>query len=85
MGIHADQSGARVLWCLRGRRSDVRCVLLPGTAPLEVHVLQDTDVVLKERFSEEWLALNWAREYGERLKEHGWRDSPAARSPSSAA
>jgi hypothetical protein len=48
-------------------------------------VLQDTDVVLKERFSEEWLALNWAREYGERLKEHGWRDSPAARAPSSAA
>jgi hypothetical protein len=38
--------------------------------------MQDRDVVLIERFAEEWLALNWARVYGDRLKSRGWEDSP---------
>jgi hypothetical protein len=60
-------------------------VLLAGTAPLEVHVLQDTDVVLKELFSEEWSALEWARAYYDRLIDQGWRACPEGCKPSSAA
>jgi hypothetical protein len=46
--------------------------------PVEVLVVQDRDIVLTELFPEEWLAENWARVYGERLREQGWYDSPAA-------
>jgi hypothetical protein len=70
------EPGARVLWCLRRRTSDVRCVLYTNTTPVEIQVMQDRDVVLIERFAEEWLALNWARVYGDRLKSRGWEDSP---------
>jgi hypothetical protein len=52
-------------------------VLLPGGTPVEVQVLQDLDVVLTEIFQEEWIAQNWARAYAERLRQQGWRDSPA--------
>lgn len=72
------EPSARVLWCLRRRSTDVRCVLYVNTMPVEVQVLQDRDVVLTEMFQEEWLALNWARAYGDRLKQQGWQDSPAA-------
>jgi hypothetical protein len=71
------QPGARVLWCLRRRKSDVRCVIFPEVKPVEVQVLQDRDVVLTELFQEEWLALNWASVYADRLKQQGWQDSPA--------
>jgi hypothetical protein len=66
----------RVLWCLRRKRSDVRCVLVSGSTPLEVHVLQDSDLVLKERFAEEHVALTWASAYAHRLKQQGWREHP---------
>ena len=85
MSVYTVDPGARVLWCLRRRTSDVRCVLYGGVAPIEVRVLQDREMVIKEVFGEEWLALNWAREYGDRLKQHGWRDSPEDCTPSSAA
>jgi hypothetical protein len=65
-----------VLWSLRRRRSDVRCVLYADATPVEVKVLQDRDLVLTEVFQEEWLARNWARVYADRLKEQGWFDSP---------
>ena len=71
------QRGARVLWCLRRRASDIRCVLYSNSTPVEVHVMQDRDVVLTERFAEEWLAVTWARAYGDRLKSQGWQDRPA--------
>jgi hypothetical protein len=45
--------------------------------PVEIQVLQDRDVVLTEVFSEEWLALNWAKAYGDRLKDQGWQEIPA--------
>lgn len=67
--------GARVLWCLRRRSSDVRCVLYAGSLPIEVQILQDRDVVLAELFPEERLALRWAQVYGERLKQQGWHDA----------
>jgi hypothetical protein len=70
------QPGARVLWCLRRRKSDVRCVMLEGSMPVEVQVLQDRDVVLTELFQEEWMAMSWARVYAGRLKEQGWREVP---------
>jgi hypothetical protein len=76
--IYSVHPGARMLWCLRRRSTDVRCILYPKGMPVEVQVLQDRDVVLTELFQEEWLALNWAKEYCERLKLQGWRDSPAA-------
>lgn len=72
------QPEARVLWCLRRRASDIRCVLYPNAVPVEVQVLQDRDLVLTELFPEEWLALKWARAYRERLEEQGWRDVPAS-------
>jgi hypothetical protein len=65
-----------VLWCLRRRSSDIRCVLYPDTMPIEIHVLQDRDVVLTEVFPEEWLALAWAKAYGERLRQQGWVAPP---------
>ena len=68
--------GARVLWCLRRRSSDVRCVLYAGALPVEVQILQDRDVVLAEIFPEERLALSWAQVYGDRLKQQGWHDAP---------
>jgi hypothetical protein len=46
--------------------------------PIEIHVMQDRDVVLTELFPEEWLAVNWARAYGDRLKEHGWQEVAAS-------
>lgn len=67
--------GARVLWCLRRRSSDIRCVLYPDTMPIEIRVLQDRDVVLTELFPEEWLALRWAKAYGERLRQQGWQET----------
>ena len=76
MGIYTVQPGARVLWCLRRRKSDVRCVIYPRAMPVEVQVIQDRDIVLTELFEEEWLAVNWARVYGDRLKQQGWYDSP---------
>jgi len=76
VGIYTVQPGARVLWCLRRRKSDVRCVIYPRAMPVEVQVVQDRDIVLTERFQEEWLAVSWARVYGDRLKQQGWYDSP---------
>ena len=76
MSTFTVQPGARVLWCLRRRKTDVRCVIYPLHMPIEVRVVQDTDLVITERFHEEWLALSWARTYGERLKKQGWQDSP---------
>jgi hypothetical protein len=73
--FHA-QPEARVLWSLRRRRSDVRCVLYAGTVPVEVRVMQDRDIVLTEIFPEEHIAENWARVYADHLKEQGWFDSP---------
>jgi hypothetical protein len=47
-----------------------------GQLPVEVHVLHDRDVVVSEVFQEEWMAMNWARAYGERLRAQGWHDVP---------
>jgi hypothetical protein len=71
------QPGARMLWCLRRRTTDVRCIMYPNGMPVEVQVVQDRDIVLTELFQEEWLALNWARAYCARLKQQGWQDSPS--------
>jgi hypothetical protein len=60
-------------------------VLFADSAPIEVHVLQDTDLVLKESFADGASALHWARAYGDRLREHGWQDAPEDCSPFSAA
>lgn len=76
VSIYNVEPDARVLWCLRRRKSDVRCVLYPNAMPVEVRVVQDRDVVLTERFQEEWVALNWARAYSDRLRQQGWFDSP---------
>lgn len=70
------QPGARVLWCLRRRSSDVRCVLYAEGLPVEVRILQDHDVVLAELFPEERLAVTWAKVYGERLRQQGWLEAP---------
>jgi hypothetical protein len=69
---------ARVLWCLRRRSSDVRCVLYATTLPIEVRILQDRDVVLAELFPEEDLAVRWAKAYGERLRQQGWTETAEA-------
>ena len=75
----------RVAWCLRRRSCDVRCVIYASTLPVEVHIVQDRDVILKETFATEQGAAAWAKEYGERLQEHGWQRRPEDCSPSSAA
>jgi len=81
----AVDPGGRVLWCLRRRASDVRCVIYPGAGAAEVRVLQERDLVLKEQFTSEEIAVLWAAEYRARLEQQGWRDSPEDCSPSSAA
>ena len=85
MQTDAPEPGARVLWSLRRRKTDVRCVLWMEGERVEVHVLQERDLILKERFADEWSAVTWAKEYETRLKQHGWNDSPQENSPSSAA
>jgi hypothetical protein len=72
------QPGARVIWCMKRRATDVRCVVLSHGMPVEVQVVHDRDVVLTEMFQEEWLAMNWARAYKERLRAQGWNDVPDA-------
>lgn len=76
VSTYSVQPGARVLWCLRRRKSDVRCILKSNGMPVEVQVLQERDVVLTEIFQEEWIAENWARAYADRLRQQGWQDSP---------
>ncbi len=76
MSTFTAAPGSRVLWCLRRRSSDIRCVLYPEAMPIEILVLQDRDIVLREIFPEEWLALSWAKAYGERLRQQGWQESP---------
>jgi hypothetical protein len=75
---YAFQPGARVVWCLRRRAADVRCVVFGEDMPVEVRVIHDGDVIVTEIFQEEWMALDWARVYGERLRAQGWLDVPEA-------
>ena len=77
MADYAVQPGARVVWRLRRRTTDVRCVVMPSGMPVEVHVVHGGDVVVTEMFQEEWMAMNWARAYAERLRAQGWGDVPA--------
>ena len=72
-----QQPGVRVLWCLRRRAGDVRCLLLGSGGPVEVHVLQDRDLVLTEYFQDEGVAEHWARAFSARLREQGWDDTAA--------
>ena len=78
MANYAVQPGARVLWCLRRRRTDVRCIVLAEGVPVEVHIVHDGDVVVMQVFQEEWMALNWARAYRDGLHGHGWHDVPVS-------
>jgi len=61
---------------MKRRSTDVRCIVLAQGMPVEVHVVHGPDVVLTEMFEEEWMALNWARAYRERLRAQGWNDVP---------
>ena len=70
------QPGARVLWCLRRRLSDIRCVMYADSIPIEIQILQDRDIVLTELFPEERLALAWGGLYRERLEQQGWHEAP---------
>ena len=72
MADYAVQPGARVVWRLRRRSTDVQCVVLSESMPVEVRVVHGGDVVLTEIFQEEWMAMNWARAYEERLRAQGW-------------
>lgn len=78
MANNTVQPGARVIWCMKRRATDVRCVVLSHGMPVEVQVVHDRDVVLTEMFQEEWMAMNWARAYKERLRAQGWNDVPDA-------
>ena len=69
MSLPVVQPGGRVLWCLRRRLSDVRCVMYAEGIPVEVQVLQDRDVLIRQMFPEERLAVGWAEVYGERPPE----------------
>lgn len=74
MSSEAPQPEARVVWCLKRRATDVRCVVVGDGVPVEVRVLHDKDVVVTQMFQEEWMAINWARAYRERLRAQGWKD-----------
>jgi hypothetical protein len=66
----------RLLWSLRRRSTDVRCLLLRRARPLRILVLQGQEPVLTERFHSEDAALQWARAYELRLRDLGYADSP---------
>lgn len=68
-----------MLWCLKRRLSDIRCVMYAQGLPVEVQVFQDRDIIVREVFPEERLAVGWAQLYGERLKQQGWQERPLAR------
>jgi hypothetical protein len=72
----AVQPGARVVWCLKRRTTDVQCLVFGHGMPVEARVLHGRDVVVTEIFQEEWMALKWARAYRERLRAQGWKDVP---------
>lgn len=76
MANYAVQPGARVVWCMKRRSTDVRCVMFTNGMPVEVHVVHGSDVVVTEMFQEEWMALNWATAYKDRLRAQGWNDVP---------
>ena len=76
MANYAVQPGARVVWCLKRRTTDVRCVVMAQAVPVEVQVFHGPEVIVSEVFQEEWMALKWARAYRERLKAQGWDDVP---------
>ncbi len=76
MSSDAVQPSARVVWCLKRRTTDVRCLVLSQGMPVEVRVLHDRDIVVTEMFQEEWMALQWAQAYRERLRAQGWNDVP---------
>ena len=78
MADYAVQPGARVVWCLKRRATDVRCVVLSQGVPVEVHVVHGRDIIVSEMFQEEWMALKWARAYRERLHAQGWQDVPGS-------
>jgi hypothetical protein len=73
---YAVQPGARVVWCMKRRATDVRCVVFSDGMPVEIQVVHGRDVVVTEMFQEEWMALNWARAYKDRLRAQGWHDVP---------
>jgi len=60
-------------------------VLYARAVPVEVHIVQDRDLVLKEVFPAEAFARAWSEEYKRRLQQHGWGLRPEDCSPSSAA
>ena len=76
MANYAVQPGARVVWCLKRRSTDVRCVVMAKGVPVEVQVIHGPEVIVSEIFQEEWMALKWARAYGDRLRAQGWGDVP---------
>ena len=76
MSDDAVQPGARVVWCLKRRTTEVRCVVLAQGVPVDVQIVHGRDVVVTEIFQEEWMALKWARAYRERLRAQGWDDVP---------
>ena len=45
--------------------------------PVEVQIFQDRDILMREVFPEERLAVGWARLYGDRLKQQGWQEVPS--------
>lgn len=73
MSNFATHSGARLVWCLRRRATDVQCLAF-GRTPVEVRVVHGGDMVITEMFQEEWMALDWARLYADRLRAQGWYD-----------
>jgi hypothetical protein len=73
-------SSARVVWCLKRRATDVRCVLVSDGVPAEIRVVHGPDVIATEVFEAEWMALEWARAYRQRLYAQGWRDVPGVAS-----
>ena len=77
---YAVQPGARVVWCLKRRTTDVRCVVMARHMPVEMHVVHGAEILVTEMFQEEWMALKWARAYRERLRAQGWEDVPESSS-----
>lgn len=61
-----------IVWYLRSPRSKLRCVLQPGNEGIELLVLHDGEVAIRDTFPAVPDARVWADALRERLVARGW-------------
>ena len=63
------------LWTVRAKRSVVKCVLHAEPTWVELLLLQDDDITIRETFQDDGIARAKAAALRERLMALGWRQA----------